>query len=309
MGRKFFGPAVLLAAGLALIAGPAARAEQAEPRQVGGVGIAVFSDANFRGRNATFRTDTPDLTPYDLNDRISSLRVAPGEMWEVCEHRNYGGRCQVFSGAEPNLGKLEWSDAISSLRRVRGPGGGDEYYPPIEPPRRGLELFSRPRFQGDRRLIHEPVADLKRLGFNDDARSLRLDPSQSWEICADTNFRNCRVVNNDWSDLSGVGMAGRISSVRPWGQGGGGVRPPSPGSERIVLFDDPQYRGRSFNVDAAMPGLSNFGGRAESVQVYGGVWELCEGERFTGRCVSVTNNVADLAALGLRNRVRSIRPQ
>jgi hypothetical protein len=295
--------------GLATVLAPLLLAGQAQERQVGGVGIAVFSDSNYRGRNASFRTDTPDLRPYELDDRISSLRVAPGEIWEVCERANYGGRCQVFSGPEPDLDRTGWSDTISSLRRVPDGSGGGGGYPPIQP-RGGLELFSRTRFQGDRRLITDAVSDLRRLGFNDDARSLRLDPSQSWEICADSNFRTCRVVDSDWPDLEGIEMSERISSVRPWGQGGGGVRPPFPGEVgRIVLFDERQYRGRSFNVDAPMPILSGFNQRAESVQVFGGVWELCDDAQFRGRCVTVSSNIPDLAALGLRNRVESVRPQ
>ncbi len=278
-------------------------AEQAQQRQIGGVGIAVFSDSNYRGRNATFRTDTPDLGPYDLNDRISSLRVAPGEVWEVCENANYGGRCQVFSDSEPDLDRSGWSDTISSLRRV----GDEGVYPPTQP-RGGLELFSNTRFRGERRFITDAVSDLRRLGFNDDAESLRLDSSQSWEVCADTNFRSCRVVNSDWPDLDGISMSERISSVRPLDQEGGGGRPPySGGPERIVLFDDRQYRGRAFNVDDEMPVLSGFSDRAESVQVFGGIWELCDETQFRGRCVSVTANVVDLAALGLRNRVKSVR--
>lgn len=295
-----------VAAVLAVLTAVHVTAEQAQDRQIGGVGIAVFSDSNFRGRNATFRTDTPDLGPYELNDRISSLRVAPGEVWEVCEHANYGGRCQVFSGAESDLDRTGWSDAISSLRRISGGGGT---YPPTQPPRGGLELFSNTRYRGERRLISDAVSDLRRLGFDNDAESLRLDSSQSWEICAEPNFRNCRVVNSDWPDLDDIGMSERVSSVRPADQDEGG-RPPYPGGpERIVLFDDRQYRGRAFNVDDEMPVLSGFSDRAESVQVFGGVWELCEEAQFRGRCVSVTTNVVDLAALGLRNRVKSVRPR
>jgi Beta/Gamma crystallin len=55
----------------------------AQERQMGGVGITVFADSNFRGQGATFRQDVRDLARHDFNDRISSLRVAPGEQWEV----------------------------------------------------------------------------------------------------------------------------------------------------------------------------------------------------------------------------------
>jgi hypothetical protein len=47
---------------------------------------------------------------------------------------------------------------------------------------------------------------------------------------------------------------------------------------------------------------------AESVQVRGGSWELCERSAFNGRCVVVSGNLTDLSSLGLRNRVASVRP-
>lgn len=182
-------------------------------RQMGGVGITVFEDSNFRGRSASFRNDTPDVgRAGGLNDRISSLRIARGEFWEACQHINYGGRCQVFSGTESNLGN-GWNDEISSLRRVRGGGGG----------------------------------------------------------------------------------------------GGGGIRPPFPGRGRIVLFEERRFRGRSVAVNGVEGYLSGFNDRAESVQVFGGSWELCEDSEFRGRCVTVSSNSADLGSL--RGKVSSVRPR
>ena len=92
----------------------------AQERQMGGVGITIFTDQNFRGKSSTFREDVPDLEPLGLNDKVSSIKVGPGEQWEVCEHSNYQGRCVVVSGTEPDLGRNSWNDLISSLRRVRG---------------------------------------------------------------------------------------------------------------------------------------------------------------------------------------------
>jgi Beta/Gamma crystallin len=59
---------------------------------------------------------------------------------------------------------------------------------------------------------------------------------------------------------------------------------------------------------AAAAILSGFTNRAQSVTIGRGVWELCDGPRFTGRCVTLETSVPDLDAHGLRSRVASVRP-
>src|SRR5262245_43208081 len=88
-------------------------------RRVGAdVGLSVYSDDNFRGRSATFRGDVPNMAPYGLNDRISSLRVGRNEVWEVCDASYYRGRCATVRGWESNLGRSGLEDRISSARRI-----------------------------------------------------------------------------------------------------------------------------------------------------------------------------------------------
>jgi hypothetical protein len=178
-------------------------------RQMGGVGITVFEDANFRGKSATFRDDVPDLRRYNLNDRITSLRVAPGEIWEVCIDINYGGRCQVFSGAEPDLKRRSgWNDEISSLRRVRGSRGGGR--PPIGGSQ--LVLYDRVDYRGSSRMVTEPTSSLGSYGSR--VESLRVDGGR-WEVCEGSRWSGrCIVVNDNVPDLSRRGLRG-VGSVRP----------------------------------------------------------------------------------------------
>ena len=114
----------LLAAMAITLVAPGSVKAQPQDRQMGGIGITVFDDIGYRGPNATFRNDQPDLGPAGFSNRISSLQVAPGEIWEVCQGVNYGPPCQVFSGNESDLRRRSWNDRISSLRRVRGGSGG-----------------------------------------------------------------------------------------------------------------------------------------------------------------------------------------
>jgi hypothetical protein len=48
--------------------------------------------------------------------------------------------------------------------------------------------------------------------------------------------------------------------------------------------------------------------RAESVTVGRGEWQLCDGIGFAGRCITVSKSVPNLNSLGMRDKIRSVRP-
>ena len=286
-------------------------ASSAQERQLGGVGITVFTDSNFRGKSATFREDVSDLVRHGLNDKISSLRVGPGEQWEVCEHTNYQGRCVVVSGDEPELKRSSWSDEISSFRRV----GSTAVRPPVNPtpPSQSdyIVLYDQPTYRGNPMNYNGPVSNL--AGFR--AGSVTIGRGV-WQLCEGTNFTGrCITLDQSVADLNAYGLRNRISSVRPVGSGGsGGVRPPvrpmpqPPQSDwYIVLFDQPSYQGNPTNYKGP---ISNRGSssRAQSVTIGRGVWELCEGPNFTGRCVTLDRSEAYLSTHGFRGRISSVRP-
>jgi hypothetical protein len=281
----------------------------AQERQMGGAGITVFTNSNFRGKSATFRADVSDLVRHDLNNKISSLRVGPGEQWEVCEHTNYQGRCVVVSGEEPELKRHSWSDEISSFRRV----GGAAVLPPVapRPPSQGdyIVLYDQPMYRGNPMNYNGPVSNL--AGFR--AGSVTIGRGV-WEVCEGPNFRGrCITLDRSVPDLNAYGMRNRVASVRPSGEGGTYVPPPTrptPPSQRdwyIVLYSQPSYRGTPTNYKGAVSYLSGSDRRAKSVTIGRGVWELCEGTNFTGRCVTLDSSVADLSTQGLRS-VSSVRP-
>jgi hypothetical protein len=309
MTTRTFRCFVLIVSTAILFAG-SSRAQIYLEKQTGGVGITVFRDENFRGENATFRQDVTDLRRYGFNDRITSLRVAPGEYWEACESPNYQGRCQVFSGDERNLRNVGWTDRISSLRRVRGGGvGGRGGYGKF-----GIVLYDDPYFRGRSVTIKDPTENLRSVNFHDRAESVRVIGG-SWELCSEPRFRRCQTVDRDVALLSSLGMNKKLSSVRPAeGIGGGGIYPSYPNyptypqESRLVLFEGDGYRGRSVTLDAASPDLAGFGSRARSLQVISGTWLVCDRPRYAGRCRQVSSSVPDLDQWELGGRVMSARP-
>ena len=275
-------------------------------------GITVYRDENFRGKNATFRSDIPDLRRYDLNDRITSLRIAPGESWEVCRDTNYRGRCQVFSGDERDLRRSGWTDKISSLRRVRS---GLERYPAPPITKEGIVLYDEPGFRGNSISVGDSVEDLRDRNFSDRAESVRV-VSGTWEVCVDEYFRECQTIDRDFANLSNIGLRKRISSVRPvglgwerddrrgrWGRRNRGSRAP-----RLVLFEGADYRGPAITLDNESGDLAGFGGRARSFQVLSGTWLVCDRPNFSGRCQEVSESVPDVQGWGFGGSIRSARP-
>jgi len=283
----------------------------AREQQVGGVGLTMFADSNFRGEALTFRNDVPNLATVNLFKLASSLRVADGEQWEVCDQPDYGGACLVISGSENDLGRRGWNDRIASARRVRGgAGGGRRGGGSVPGNQTGLELYADARFYGERQVFRSAVSNLYQLGFNDRAMSLSIPQGDVWEVCIEANFRDCRSFSASVMDLTELGLARNISSVRPirQGRGGtGGILGGGSGGARLTLFDNQSFGGDSRMIDRDTPVISGFATRAESLQVTGGTWDICDGPSFSGRCITVTGSMQDLSPIGFSNRIQSVR--
>lgn len=181
----------------------------AQSRRSWGIGVTVHTNPDFSGESTSFRDDTPTLVPYGLNDKISSIEIANGETWEMCQDVNYGNRCQVLSGSVSDLRIMGWNDRISSLRRVnagfRGrPSGG------ALPPNRSqsLVVYDRPGFRGNSTLV---TAE-SNVGLGNRLGSAKVRGG-TWELCDRTG--RCATVSRDVSDLSQLGLSGRLTSARP----------------------------------------------------------------------------------------------
>jgi hypothetical protein len=182
----------------------------------------------------------------------------------------------------------------------------------------GIAVYDNVNFEGQATMFRTDVPDLRDYRMNDRISSLRVARGEFWEACEDAEYRGrCIVFSGDERDLRDRGWNDMISSLRrvrgPGGSGDrdrdhdrGGFVPPPFGGE-IVLFDRPGYRGRLQNVTEPAPALGEFGGRARSAQILDGAWELCEGPRFSGRCVRIDGSVPDLGRIGLGG-VLSARP-
>jgi len=157
-------------------------------------------------------------------------------------------------------------------------------------------LYEQPGFQGRRMTLRGTTSDLDRTQFNDRAESVVVRDGV-WEVCTDARFggRCVRLQPGEYPNLQGD-LNHRISSAREVAQsapppqpsyGQGYNPPPSGGPARAVLYEGPDFRGRSFEITRDVVrnlDRTNFNDRAASLRVYGGYWIFCSDANFEGDC-------------------------
>jgi hypothetical protein len=161
-----------------------------------------------------------------------------------------------------------------------------------------VTVYDQVGFHGDSRTFEAEVRDLRGAGWNDRISSLRL-ASGPWELCRESDFRDCRTVRSDESDLRGwSGWNDAISSLRPAGSGSG-----------LTAFQDDDYRGASRTFDREARDLRSIGwnDKISSIRVGAGVWELCREIDFRD-CRTFRSDESRLSRLrGWNDAVSSVR--
>ena len=180
-----------------------------------GAGVTIYAEPNFRGPNANVHGDLADLRQVNMNDRVASLRIGRGEVWEVCENANYRGRCRLFSDDDANLDRVNWGGMISSMRRLRS-GEGRGFLPPASQMRSRLVIFDDTAFRGRSVAITNQTPTVRLPG--DRARSVKVYGG-AWELCDRDRFRGrCVTVTDKVPDLGRVGLRDTVASAHPVGR-------------------------------------------------------------------------------------------
>lgn len=87
--------------------------------------------------------------------------------------------------------------------------------------------------------------------------------------------------------------------------------PPTTGPLTIVIYEQPDFKGRSMTLTQPTPDLKsiNFDDKVGSFKVVGaGDWVLCENRNYAGRCLRVQAEAGDLKQLQMVGRVSSLYP-
>lgn len=78
-----------------------------------------------------------------------------------------------------------------------------------------LVLYSEDEYQGSAKPFDAEQANLSGAGWNNQAESLRIRQGDIWEVCAETEFKDCKRIDGNVPDLGKLGFNKKISSIRP----------------------------------------------------------------------------------------------
>jgi hypothetical protein len=78
-----------------------------------------------------------------------------------------------------------------------------------------LVLYSEDQYQGSAAPFEAEQANLSDTGWNNQAESLSIRDGDIWEVCADTDYKDCKRITASVPDLGKLGLNKKISSIRP----------------------------------------------------------------------------------------------
>ncbi len=177
-----------------------------------------------------------------------------------------------------------------------------------------VTFYEHDNFEGQSFTTSKRINDLNRYGFSNRASSVVVQ-SNRWEVCEDVRFDGrCVVLRpGSYRSLAAMGLNDRVSSVRAVRQNeriDEERYAPAPVIAQVTFYEGDGFQGGTFTTSKQVGNLQRFGfnDRASSVVVVGERWEVCQDSQFRGRCVILRpGNYASLAAMGLNDRISSVR--
>ena len=159
-----------------------------------------------------------------------------------------------------------------------------------------ITFFEREGYEGRSITTDAPIGNLERA-----VRASSAVVSGQWEVCDGPRFTGQCVIMlpGEYPSLRAIGLNNSISSARS------AVPSASPGPQ-IAFYEQPGFQGKSFVSNGPISSLERVG---SSLVVLGGTWEVCDGERFSGRCLVLRpGSYPSFGVIGLDGPIASVRP-
>jgi uncharacterized protein YcfJ len=177
-----------------------------------------------------------------------------------------------------------------------------------------VTFYEHQGFEGHSFTTEKPIKNLSRQGFSNHASSIVVRDNR-WEVCTDVRYNGqCAILRpGRYPSLAAMGLNNSVSSVRSVDNNAridDRRYAPVPVAAQVTFYEHQGFEGRSFTTEEPVSnfGRHGFNDRASSVVVLGDRWEVCEDNRFSGRCAVLRpGRYPSLAAMGLNNQISSVR--
>lgn len=179
-------------------------------------------------------------------------------------------------------------------------------------------FYEHPDFGGRSVRANQEISRFDRYSFNDRTSSVVIVGNR-WEVCEHVGFQGrCVVLRpGEYPSLADMGLNDRVSSARVIARNArvdndryAPLPGPLPAAAQVTFYEREGFDGRSFTTTGAIPNFRRYGfnDRASSAVVVGERWEVCDDNRYRGRCVVLRpGRYPSLEAMGLDDEVSSVR--
>lgn len=184
---------------------------------------------------------------------------------------------------------------------------------------RGLTVWADVEFRGADHTFIADMPDISSTGMARMISSVRPGPGESWQVCTSPNYQGrCRVFSGAVSNLQEIGWNDVIMSVRRL-DASSYNNPNYPNSRAganlgtatgLELYTGVNFSGRRIVLRESTSDFRqlDFNDRAMSARVQPNTaWEVCQDIEFV-TCRVLTDDVADLNAIGISRWISSARP-
>ena len=128
-----------------------------------------------------------------------------------------------------------------------------------------------------------------------------------WQLCEDAHYKGHCITLTPGRHHIGGRLHDEASSIRPLF---GPDRQPLPDVGGLTLHEHGDFGALGLLLTAATPylGRMGFGDMASSVEVHGGLWDICTDSNYRGRCITLGPGRHVLSG-NTHDRASSVRPR
>ena len=167
----------------------------------------------------------------------------------------------------------------------------------------GIQIFEHSNWRGHAAKLHNSVADLRKLGFENNISAIKRFDSFRAVAYEKKDFKGRSLYvhyDMDIGHLKRMGFNDKISSIKVFNRN-------LPG---ITVFEHPNQKGKSTFVSQNISDLRALGmnDNISSLSVLSGSRAiLYEHQNYKGKSVVVSHNVSNVRTVGMNDRVSSIK--